>query len=122
MSFIDIGTLTVCEIVGDFGYQYFANGGGIIPFAVGTSGYIGVVYYLIKSLQGSNILLVNGAWDGISAIIESLAAIIFLGEQFGSIYQYIGLLFIIIGLFFLKIPLQRKKEFKFPRIFGFETI
>jgi multidrug transporter EmrE-like cation transporter len=118
MSFLDIGTLTICEIVGDFGYQYFANNGGFFPFAIGTTGYIGVVYYLIKSLQGSSILLVNGAWDGISAIIESVAAMIFLGQRFESIYQYVGLTFIILGLFFLRIPITRKKEFKFPSMFG----
>jgi multidrug transporter EmrE-like cation transporter len=119
MSLVEIGTLTLCEIVGDFGYQYFANNGGIVSFAVGTSGYIGVVYYLIKSLQGSTILLVNGAWDGISAIVESLAAMIFLGQYFESIYQYIGLTLIIVGLFFLRIPITRKKKFKFPSIFGY---
>lgn len=118
MSLVDIGTLTLCEIIGDFGYQYFANEGGIAPFLIGTSGYVGVVYYLIKSLQGSTILLVNGAWDGISAIIETLAAMIFLGQYFESIYQYIGLALIIIGLFFLRVPLTRKKEFKFPSFFG----
>ena len=118
MSLVDIGTLTLCEIIGDFGYQYFANEGGIAPFLIGTSGYVGVVYYLIKSLQGSTILLVNGAWDGISAIIETLAAMIFLGQYFESIYQYIGLALIIIGLFFLQVPLTRKKKFKFPSFFG----
>jgi len=122
MSFIDIGGLTICEIVGDFGYQYFANSGGILPFAIGTSGYIGVIYYLIRSLQGSTILLVNGAWDGMSAIIESLAAIILLGQRFDSIYQYLGLSLIITGMFFLKIPLKRNKAFRFPKIFGIDTI
>lgn len=111
--------MSLVEIVGDFGYQYFANNGGIASFAIGTSGYIGVIYYLIKSLQGSNILLVNGAWDGISAIVESIAAMIFLGQYFESIYQYLGLTLIIIGLFFLRIPITRKKEFKFPSIFGY---
>jgi len=77
-----------------------------------------VIYFLIKSLQGSSILLVNGAWDGISAIIESVAAMIFLGQRFESIYEYLGLAFIIIGLFFLRIPITRKKEFKFPTFFG----
>ena len=119
MSLVDIGTLTLCEIVGDFGFQYFANGGGILPFTIGTTGYIGVVYFLIKSLQGSTILLVNGAWDGISAIIESLAAMIILGEYFTDVKQYLGLAFIIMGLFFLRIPIRRKKEFKFPKLFGF---
>jgi hypothetical protein len=119
MSFVDIGALTLFEIAGDFGFQRFANGGGIIPFVFGTTGYIGVIYFLIKSLQGSTILLVNGAWDGISAIIESVAAMIILGERFNSIYQYLGLTFIIIGLFFLKIPLHRKKKFRFPKFFGY---
>jgi multidrug transporter EmrE-like cation transporter len=117
MSLIDIGSLTICEIVGDFGYKYFANGGGILPFAIGTSGYIGVVYYLIKSLQGSSILLVNGAWDGMSALVESIAAFIFLGERFDSIYQYLGLTLIIAGLFFLKIPVNRKEKFTFPKFY-----
>ena len=119
MSLVEIGTLTLFEIVGDFGYQYFANNGGMVSFAIGTSGYIGVVYYLIKSLQGSTILLVNGAWDGISAIIETIAAMVFLGQYFESIYQYLGLTLIIIGLFFLRIPITRKTEFKFPSIFGY---
>uniref|UniRef100_A0A6C0DID5 EamA domain-containing protein n=1 Tax=viral metagenome TaxID=1070528 RepID=A0A6C0DID5_9ZZZZ len=117
MSFVDIGILSICEIVGDFGYQFYANGGGILPFSIGTLGYVGVVYFLIKSLQGSTILLVNGAWDGISALIESLAAVLFLGQRLDSPYQYLGLLFIIIGLFFLKIPLQREKKFILPKLF-----
>lgn len=120
MSLVDIGTLTLCEIIGDFGYQYFANQGGLAPFIIGTTGYVGVVYFLIKSLQGSTILLVNGAWDGISAIIETLASMIFLGQYFESVYQYLGLTLIIIGLFFLRIPVTRKKEFKFPSFFGKE--
>ena len=114
MSFVDIGALTLCEIVGDFGFKYFANEGGILPFACGTTGYVGVIYFLIRSLQGSSVLLVNGAWDGISALIESFAAMLFLGEYFDNIYQYIGLLFIIIGLFFLRVPLIRKTKFRFP--------
>jgi hypothetical protein len=55
----------------------FANKGGLLPLSIGIGGYIGVVYWLIVSLQDSNILLVNGAWDGISAIVESIAAYIF---------------------------------------------
>ena len=41
-------------------------------------------------------------WDGISALIETLAAILFLGERFTNKYQYIGIALIILGLFFLK--------------------
>ena len=116
MSYQDIGLLILTEIVGDFGFQKFANGGGITPFAVGIGGYIGVIYYLIRSLQGSKILLVNAVWDGLSALLETVAAMILLGEYFEDPMKYVGIVFIISGLFFLKVPLKRSKPFKFPNI------
>lgn len=117
MSYFDIGLLTLAEIIGDFGYKEFANNGGVNNFITGTSGYIGVIYFLIRSLQGSQILLVNAAWDGISALIESIAAIIILGERFEDPLKYVGVIFIILGLFFLKIPLFNSKKFIFPKLF-----
>jgi hypothetical protein len=59
MSYQDVGALIITEIIGDLGYKEFANHGGITNFAVGTIGYIGLVYFLIRSLQGSQLLLVN---------------------------------------------------------------
>jgi multidrug transporter EmrE-like cation transporter len=117
MSYLDIGALIFTEIVGDFGFKEFANHGGIRPFAVGITGYIGVIYYLIRSLQGSQILLVNAVWDGLSALIETVAAMVILGEYFDDPMKYVGVVFIIIGLFFLKLPLKRSKKFIFPKIF-----
>ena len=116
MSFQQILTLSVVEIIGDFALKEFANKGGLLPLLIGIGGYIGVVYWLIVSLQDSNILLVNGAWDGISTIVESIAAYIFLGERFNSHIQYIGLVLIIIGVYLLKIPKSKKKSFHFPKI------
>ena len=117
MSYFDIGLLSLTEIIGDFGYKEFANNGGLNNFIVGTGGYVGVIYFLIRSLQGSQILLVNAAWDGVSALIESIAAIIFLGERFEDPLKYVGVLFIIIGLLFLKIPLFNSHKFIFPKLF-----
>ena len=117
MSYQDLVPLILTEIVGDFGFKEFANKGGIKPFVVGLVGYVGVVYYLIRSLQGSKILLVNAAWDGLSALLESLAAIVFLGEYFDDPLQYIGVALIVIGLFFLRMPLKNPHKFHFPRLF-----
>ena len=117
MSYIDILLLCLTEIVGDFGFKEFANYGGIKNFAIGTVGYIGVIFFLIKSLQGSQILLVNSAWDGLSTLIESIAAMIILGERFDDPWKYFGLFLIIIGLFFLKIPITTKNKFIFPNFF-----
>ena len=117
MSYQDIGALIITEIVGDFGFQKFANSGGLVPFSVGISGYIGVIYYLIRSLQGSQILLVNAVWDGLSALLETAAAMIILGEYFDEPTKYIGIALIILGLFFLKVPLKRAKPFVWPSVF-----
>ena len=115
MSYQDLGALIITEIIGDFGFQKFANAGGIMPFTVGITGYIGVIYFLIRSLQGSQILLVNAVWDGLSALVETLAAMIILGEYFEDPYKYLGIGLIILGLFFLRLPLKSPKPFHFPR-------
>jgi multidrug transporter EmrE-like cation transporter len=115
MSYQSVGALIITEIVGDFGFKLFAKNGGIGNFIIGVIGYIGVIYSLIVALQSSNILMVNAAWDGMSALIESLAAIIFLGERFGDPWKYLGVVFIVIGLFFLKIPLFERHRFVFPK-------
>jgi multidrug transporter EmrE-like cation transporter len=117
MSYVDIGALCLTEIIGDFGYKEFANKGGIRNFAVGTVGYVGVIYFLIRSLQGSQILLVNAAWDGLSALIESIAAIVVLGEKFNDPWKYFGIFLIVLGLFFLKLPVVNEHKFIIPKFF-----
>ena len=115
MSYQDIGLLILTEIVGDFGFKKFADKGGLYNFTVGTAGYIGVVYFLIRSLQGSQVLLVNAVWDGLSALLESIAAMVVLGERFSDPRKYVGIILIIIGLFFLKLPVVSEHKFVFPQ-------
>jgi multidrug transporter EmrE-like cation transporter len=95
--------LSITEIIGDFALENYANSNNLYALGLGCFSYIGVVYFLIKSLVGSSILYVNTAWDGISTLIETFAAIILLGERFEDHVQYIGLGFVIIGMFLLKI-------------------
>jgi hypothetical protein len=118
MSYQDIIPLVLAEIVGDFGYKEFANKGGFSSFFTGTAGYIAVGYFLIRSLQGSTILTVNSAWDGISTIIENIAAYIFFGERFENWNEYLGMILIVVGLLFMKIPATRKEKFVFPELFS----
>ena len=116
MSLSQIITLSLVEIVGDFAFKEYANRGGLLPLSIGIVGYIGVCIMLIISLQGSTVLLVNGAWDGISALIESIAAFVILGERFHNYLQYFGIVFIVIGLYLLKIPLKKDHPFYIPPI------
>ena len=93
---------TIAEIFGDFGYKAFARQGSIAGFAQGSVGYVGVIYFLIKSLRGGSIMYVNGIWDGVSGLLESLAAYVILGERMNHPMQYLALVIISIGLFMLR--------------------
>jgi multidrug transporter EmrE-like cation transporter len=102
MTTLNVLAATLAEIVGDFGYKEFARQGTARGFAQGSIGYVGVIYFLIQSLKGGNILYVNGAWDGISGILESLAAYFILGERFNHPMQWFALVLISLGLFLLR--------------------
>lgn len=93
--------LSIVEIVGDFSLERYANFGGAKFFGLGAVSYAGVVYLLVQALRGSNILYINNMWDGISSIVETLAAYFILGERFQHPRQYIGVLLIVVGLFVL---------------------
>jgi multidrug transporter EmrE-like cation transporter len=106
MSLHTIGLLSITEVFGDFALKKYANEGGLDFLTYGILGYVGVVYFLIQSLKGSSVLMVKTAWDGISAFIESTLAYVVLGERFSDPNQYIGIALIVVGLFFLKIPMK----------------
>jgi len=101
MSLINLISLTLTEIVGDFGFEKFANTNILSGFVQGLVGYVGVIFFLIRSLRGANVMWVNGMWDGISGVIESIAAYVILGERLVGM-QYVGLALISLGLIFLK--------------------
>ena len=93
--------LACVEIVGDFSLERYANTREWESLVLGSGSYIGVVYLLIQSLKGSTILYVNGMWDGLSCIVESLMAYLVLGERLQN-QQYLGLGLTIAGLFLLR--------------------
>lgn len=95
-------SLAIIEIMGDFALEKYANTGDLYSGFVGCVGYMGVVYFLVKSLEGSSILYVNGMWDGFSSLFESLAAFVLLGERFARWEQYLGLALTIVGVVLLK--------------------
>lgn len=116
MSLAQITGLSLIEIVGDTGAKNFANYGGILNLGVGIFGYIGVFIMLIVSLQGSTLMMVNGAWDGVSGLFNSIYSYFILGERFEDISQYFGLVLIIAGIYLLKVPLSKVNPFKWPSL------
>ena len=106
MSLQTIGLLSISEIFGDFALKKYATDGGLALLGYGILGYVGVVFFLIQSLRTGSVMIVNAAWDGVSALIESIAAYFILGERLDDPNQYIGIALIVGGLFFLKIPVH----------------
>jgi multidrug transporter EmrE-like cation transporter len=102
MSFADIVALSVIEVYGDFSLRFYAQTNKTIWLANGLLGYVGVVYYLIKCFREGNVLYVNGMWDSISTVIESLAAFVILGDRLNTTEQYVGLALVVTGIFMLK--------------------
>jgi hypothetical protein len=57
-------------------------------------------------------LLVNAVWDRLSALLETIAAMVILGEYFVDPWNMlVGIGLIILGLFFLKVPLKKSEAF-----------
>ena len=102
IQLIWITLMSLVEILGDFAIEKYTHTWNLLDLGKGISLYGGVIFFLIKSLIGSNILYVNGMWDGISGLVESAAAYYFLGERLDRNTQYIGLGFIILGMFLMK--------------------
>lgn len=102
MSIANVVMLSLFEILGDFQFKFFARQGKLANFGGGLVGYSGVIYFLIAALKQGNVLWVNGMWDGISGLIESLAAVLILGERFNNWFQYLGLAMITTGLVLLR--------------------
>ena len=55
-----------------------------------------------NSLKKGNLIYVNGMWDGISCLLESIAAYVFLEQRLNEPCQYLGLGLIIVGIFLIK--------------------
>ena len=116
MSLAQITGLSLIEIVGDYGVKQFANFGGIKNLGIGIAGYIGVFIMLIVSLQGSQLMMVNVAWDGINGLLNSLFSFFVLGERFDHWSQYFGIILIIVGIFILKVPISKESSFIWPSL------
>lgn len=101
-SLLIVTLLSITEIYGDFALRFYAKTNKIHYLAHGLVGYAGVIFFLIEALRGNNVLYVNGLWDGISGLVGSLAAYYILGDRLEKASEYIGILFVIVGIMLMK--------------------
>lgn len=102
VGFLYIVLLSIVEIYGDFNLRWFALSQKPTFLLQGILGYIGVVFFLIMSLTHGNVLYVNGLWDGMSSIVESVAAYYYLGDRLKNTQQYVGLVMTVAGVVLMK--------------------
>jgi multidrug transporter EmrE-like cation transporter len=102
MSLATISLLSLVELFGDAQFKFFARSGQQKYLLGGLVGYVGVIYFLIKALKSGNIMYVNGMWDGISALLNTVGVYFLLGERLNTSAQYGGLGLIIAGIFVLR--------------------
>ena len=101
-SMLLIVLLSITEVYGDFALRFYAQTNKVEWLAHGVVGYAGVVFLLIQALKSKNVLYVNGLWDGISGLIESAAAYYILGDRLEKTSEYVGILFVIVGIMLMK--------------------
>lgn len=102
-GFIFVFLLAVVEVFADFNLKWYAESGSMLNLASGLAGYGGVIALLIKSFKYNNVLYVNGLWDGLSGIVESVAAYVILGDRLKNTQQYVGLLMTVGGVALMKL-------------------
>jgi len=105
--FLLIVIISVIEYVGDSNFKLYARSDNTYNMSIGIIAYLIMIFFLIYVLKNVNVIYVNGIWDGISAIVGTLFAILILHETLSNNIQYLGLVFIIMGIIVLnygKIP------------------
>jgi multidrug transporter EmrE-like cation transporter len=101
-GFLYVVLLSIVEIYGDFSLRFYAQTNKVSWLVHGLMGYAGVVGLLVMSFKYNNVLYVNGMWDGVSGVVESLAAYFILGDRLKKKSQYLGLVLIVAGVALLK--------------------
>jgi len=102
-----IVALSLVEYFGDENFKLYARGGKPTNLVYGVIFYAFMIKLLVEALKKSNLIYMNGMWDGISTIIGTIFAWWLLHERLSNPMQWLGLLLIILGLFALnrgKIP------------------
>ena len=95
MTLLNVCCMTMTEIFGNFNIQRYAQTNRRTDLLLGLLGYMGVIYFLIRSFGHGNMLWVGAMWEGMIIVLSSAFAYFYLGERFSHPVQYLG---IVLGL------------------------
>lgn len=101
-GFYYVLAVVVIEVFADFNLKWYATSNAIQYLVYGVLGYAGLIWALIQAMTHENVLYVNALWDGLSGLVQSIAAYIILGDRLKSGQQYVGVVMIIAGVVLLQ--------------------
>jgi multidrug transporter EmrE-like cation transporter len=96
-----IALASVIEFIGDANFKAYARTDNWMNLLAGIAVYGVMIYVIIRALKRSNVAYMNVGWDGISAVIETLLAVLILHETLSNGIQWMGLALIVSGIFAL---------------------
>jgi len=91
MAMVSILCMSLSEIWGNVHLKLFSQTNKHHHLAAGLLGYMGVIFFLIRSFESANMLYVSAMWEGMITVLGSIVAYVVLGERFDSAIQYWGL-------------------------------
>lgn len=91
MALVNILCMSLSEIWGNVHFKMYSQTNHHHHLAAGLLGYMGVMFFLVKSFESANLLYVSAMWEGMITVFGSIVAYFFLGERFESAIQYWGL-------------------------------
>jgi multidrug transporter EmrE-like cation transporter len=101
-AFYYVLAVVVIEVVANFNLKWYATTNATPYLLGGLVSYVGVIWALIQAMSHENVLYVNALWDGLSGLVQGLAAYIILGDRLKSGQQYVGVVMIIAGVTLLQ--------------------
>ena len=89
---VNICLMSCAEIFGNANFQKYSSSNAMHHCILGILGYIGVIYFLIKSFGHGNMMWVSTLWQSSVILLSASFAYFYLGERFHHPVQYIGIL------------------------------
>jgi multidrug transporter EmrE-like cation transporter len=101
-AFYYVLAVVVIEVFANFNLKWYAATSAVQYLAASILGYAGLIWALIHAMTYENVLYVNALWDGLSGLVQSIAAYVILGDRLKSGQQYVGVTLIIAGVVLLQ--------------------
>jgi hypothetical protein len=98
MTVLNVCLMSCAEIFANSHLQKYAGNKVLRNLLLGILGYVGVLFFLIKSFGHGNMLWVTTMWEGMIIVLSASFAYFYLGERFSHPVQYLGIILGILAM------------------------